>query len=143
MAIQRWNPLSNLRRMEEDMFKMFPRNFGSLAPRLDQSAGSLPTMDAYYTDESLVLNAAVPGFKANNVDLSVRDNWLVLKGNKEADEKQFVLKESAFDAFHRAMRLPNGLQPEKAQASFEDGILTITIPKSEATRTTMHKIDIK
>ena len=143
MTIQRWNPLSNLRRMEEDMFKMFPRNFGSLAPRLDQSAGSLPTMDAYYTDDSLVLRAAAPGFKADDVELSINGNWLALKGQKEAEEVQYVMKERGFDAFRRTMRLPRGLQPENAEAAFQDGILTITIPKSEETKTTMHKIDIK
>ncbi len=142
MAIQRWNPLSNLRRMEEEMFKMFPRNLGSTVSRLE-NGGSLPTMDAFYTDDSLVLEAAVPGFKADNVDLGIRDNWLVLKGRKESDDKQFVMKESAFDTFHRAMRLPNGLKPEAAEASFEDGILTITIPKSEETKTRAHKIAIK
>ena len=141
MTIQRWNPFNNLRRMEHDMFRMFPHNSGPMTPHRTHN-GTLP-MDAYYTDESLVLRAAAPGFKADDVDLSVSGNWLVLKGRKESEEKQYVMKERGFDAFHRTMRLPKGLQPENTEASFEDGILTITIPKSEETKDMVHKIAIK
>ncbi len=141
MAIQRWNPFHNLRRMERDVFRMFPHNFGQM-PRHGTSGGALP-MDAFYTDESLVLRAAAPGFKADDVDLSISGNWLVMKGRKESEEKQYVMKEHGFNAFHRTMRLPRGLQPEMAEASFQDGILTITIPKSEETKAQVHKIDIK
>ncbi len=143
MAIQRYNPFHNLRRMEQDMFGTFPRNFGFMAPN-PAPATTLP-MDAFYTDESLILKAAAPGFKADDVDLSVSGNWIVLKGKKEtenADDKRFVLKERGFDAFHRAMRLPKGLQPEKAEASFQDGVLTIAIPKSEDAKPHTHKIAI-
>ena len=141
MAIQRWNPFHNLRRMERDVFRMFPHNYG-LMPRHGTPENALP-MDAFYTDESLVLRAAAPGFKADDVDLSISGNWLVMKGRKESEEKQYVMKEHGFNAFQRTMRLPRGLQPEMAEASFEDGILTITIPKSEETKAQIHKIDIK
>ena len=141
MAIQRWNPFHNLRRMEHDMFRTFPHNYVRM-PRYRAPVNALP-MDAFYTDESLVLRAAAPGFKADDVDLSISGNWLVLKGNKEAEEKQYVMQEHGFNAFHRTMRLPRGLQPEMAEASFEDGILTITIPKSEETKAKVHNIDIK
>ena len=140
MAIQRWNPFHNLRRTGHDVFRMFPHM--GLMPRHGTPMSGLP-VDAYYTDESLILRAAAPGFKADDVDLSVSGNWLVLKGSRETEEKQYVMKEHGFNSFHRTMRLPKGLQPENAQASFEDGILTITIPKSEETKTAMHKIDVK
>ena len=141
MAIQRYNPFANLRGMENDVFRMFPRRFGFMPPMQTPSA-ALP-VDAFYTDESLVLRAAAPGFKADNVDLSISGNYLVLKGRKETEENEYLMKERGFDAFHRTLRLPKGLQPEKADAAFEDGILTITIPKSEETKTQMHKIAIK
>ena len=144
MAIQRRNPFNNLRGMEHGMFRTFPHNLGLMYPMNPHhhQNGALP-MDAFYTDESLVLRAAAPGFKADDVDLNISGNWLVLKGCKEAEEKQYVMKERGFDAFHRTMRLPKGLQSEKAEASFEDGILTITIPKSEETKAEVHKIAIK
>ena len=141
MAIQRYNPFANLRRMENDIFGMFPRRFGFM-PSTQTNAAALP-VDAFYTDESLVLRAAAPGFKADNVDLSISGNYLVLKGRKETEENEYVMKERGFNAFHRTLRLPKGLQPEKADAAFEDGILTITIPKSEETKTQVHKIAIK
>ena len=141
MAIQRYNPFANLRRMENDMFGMFPRRFGFMPPS-QAPAAALP-VDAFYTNESLVLRAAAPGFKADNVDLSISGNYLVLEGRKETEENEYVMKERGFDAFHRTLRLPKGLQPEKADAAFEDGILTITIPKSEETKAQVHKIAIK
>ena len=141
MAIQRWNPFHNLRRMERDVFRTFPLSYG-LVPRHGTPVSALP-MDAFYTDESLVLQAAAPGFKADDVDLSVNGNWLVLKGRKETEEQQYVMKEHGFNAFHRTMRLPRGLNLEKASASIGNGILTITIPKSEETKAQVHKIDIK
>ena len=141
MAIQRYNPFANLRRMENAVFRMFPRRFGFM-PSMQTPAAALP-VDAFYTDESLVLRAAAPGFKADNVDLSVSGNYLILKGRKETEENEYLMKERGFDAFHRTLRLPKGLQPEKADAAFEDGILTITIPKSEETKAQVHKIAIK
>ena len=144
MAIQRWNPFNNLSPWDASMLRLFPHRYRSMTPMPAFSShnGALP-MDAFYTDESLVLRAAAPGFKADDVDLNISGNWLVLKGRKEAEEKQYVMKERGFDAFHRTMRLPRGLQPEKTEASFEDGILTITIPKSEKTKAEVHKIAIK
>ena len=148
MAIQRWNPFKNLTPLDESMMRLFPHRFPGM-PRMNPNLslfgyhGGALQVDAFYTDESLVLRAAAPGFKADDVDLSISGNWLVMKGRKESEEKQYVMKEHGFNAFHRTMRLPRGLQPEMAEASFQDGILTITIPKSEETKAQVHKIDIK
>lgn len=144
MAIQRYNPFRNLPPWNASMLRLFPHRYRrmNLMPRHGMSMNHLP-MDAFYTDDSLVLRATAPGFKADDVELSINGNWLVLKGKKEAEEIQYVMKERGFDAFHRTMRLPNGLQTEKAEAAFQDGILTITIPKSEESKTQVHKIDIK
>lgn len=141
MAIQRYNPFYNLRKMEHDMFRMFPRNLGTMMPHRGYNA-TLP-VNAFYTDESLVLRASAPGFKPDDVDLTINGNWLVIKGSRDRDDQQYVMKERVLDAFHRAMRLTKGLHAEKAEASFEDGILTITIPKTEDAKPLVHNIDIK
>ena len=144
MAIQRWTPLANLRKVEDDMFRMWPHYFRSFTtmPSSRHRNGGLP-IDAFFTEDALVLRAAAPGFKAEDVDLTVTGNNLVLKGAKESIEKEYLVREGFSDSFHRAMTLPKGLQADKAEASFEDGMLTITIPKSEEVKAQVHKIEVK
>ena len=144
MAIQRWTPLANLRRIDNDMYRMWPHLFRSFAPmhHARHGSGGVP-VDAFFTEDALVMRAATPGYKATDVDLTVTGDKLVLKGSKESLQKEYLLREGFTDSFHRAMTLPKGLQTDKAEAHFEDGMLTITIPKSEEVKAQVHKIEVK
>ncbi|MFB3092335.1 MAG: Hsp20/alpha crystallin family protein, partial [Dehalococcoidia bacterium] len=94
-----------------------------------------------------VVRATIPGFKAEDVDLTVTGDRLVLKGEvkgeKETKEERYLIRESRSASFHRSLALPKGLKTEKAEAAYEDGVLTVTIPKTEEVKAETHKIKVK
>jgi HSP20 family protein len=90
-------------------------------------------MDVYMTDEDLVLIAAGPGMPPEDVDITLAGDTLTLKGEIKAplENVNYVIQERPFGKFQRTLRLNIPVQAEKAEASFERGILTLTVPKQE------------
>ncbi|MEJ5226162.1 MAG: Hsp20/alpha crystallin family protein, partial [Anaerolineales bacterium] len=82
--------------------------------------------------------AALPGLKAEDVQISVTGDVLTLRGEfKQADEKKeatYHIREQRYGAFERSVMLPTDVQTDKARADFENGVLTITLPKAEAVK---------
>jgi len=110
----------------------FTRPFFSI--RDGGSTGSAPAIDMYQTDNEVVVKAALPGIKANEVQINVTNDILTLRGEtKYEDEKKnksWHIREHRWGAFERSVRLPTGVISHKAKADFDNGILTITLPKS-------------
>jgi HSP20 family protein len=99
---------------------------------------SAPAIDMYQTDDEVVVKAAVPGVKADDVQISVTDNVLSIKGEtkqkEETREKAWHIREQRWGMFERNVMLPSDVVADKARAEFEDGVLTITLPKAEEAR---------
>jgi HSP20 family protein len=96
---------------------------------------SSPAVDMYQTDDEVVVKAALPGFKADEVQINVTGDVLVLRGEmKHAEEKKdqaWHIREQHWGSFERSIALPTDVRADKANADFENGILTITLPKAE------------
>jgi HSP20 family protein len=96
---------------------------------------SVPAIDMYQTDEELVVKASIPGFKAENVQISVTGDVLTLRGEvKQEDEKKekaWHIREQRWGSFERTVALPTLVVADKAKAEFENGILIVTLPKAE------------
>ena len=92
-------------------------------------------LDAYQTDEELVVKVALPGVKAEDVEITITGDSLNIKGEVNAEEEvereDYFCQECHYGTFSRTLFLPIPVKAEKAEATFERGILTITIPKSE------------
>ena len=92
-------------------------------------------LDVYATDEDLVVEANLPGVKPEEVEITVEGNTLTIAGEKRSsrneDEGSTLLTEIRRGAFSRTLTLPAGLEPDRATATFEDGVLTLRIPKAE------------
>jgi HSP20 family protein len=95
----------------------------------------MPPVDVFESGESIVLKADLPDVKKDEVDISIENNTLTLKGErkmeKETTEKNFYRMERSYGTFTRSFTLPPTIAPEKVEASFENGVLTITLPKRE------------
>jgi HSP20 family protein len=102
------------------------------------SAWSTPAIDMYQTDNEVVVKASLPGIKADEVQINVTGDVLTLKGEMKHDEekkdKSWQIREHRWGAFERSVMLPTGVVSDKAKADFENGILTITLPKSESVK---------
>jgi HSP20 family protein len=96
---------------------------------------SVPAIDMYQTDDEIVVKAALPGIKADEVQINVTGEVLTLKGEvkheEEKQEKAWHIREQRFGSFERSVVLPTDVVADKAKADFENGILTITLPKAE------------
>jgi HSP20 family protein len=99
---------------------------------------SSPAIDMYQTDNEVVVKAALPGIQADEVQINVTGDILTIKGEmkheEEKKDKSWHIREQRWGAFERSLTLPTGVISEKAKADFENGILTITLPKSEAVK---------
>jgi HSP20 family protein len=96
---------------------------------------SLPAIDMYQTNDEVVVKAAVPGLKADDVQINVTGDTLFIKGEAKQEEekkdKTYHIREQRWGSFERSVMLPTNVIADKAKAEFENGILTITLPKAE------------
>jgi HSP20 family protein len=135
MNIVHWEPFKEMvslrdamDRLLEDGLARHPR----LRPRLGE--WELP-IDMYQTADELVVKASVPVLKPEEVDISITGDTLTIKGEhkeeQEIKEENYLYKERRYGTFSRSMLIPIKVKSDKAEAVFEDGILTLTLPKAE------------
>ncbi len=131
----RWEPMgvSSLRQAMDRLFEdSFARSTGLLAG----IRGESPAIDMYQTDKEVVVKASVPGMKAEDLEISVTGDMLTLKGvhreEQEVEDENYFRKEMRFGSFMRTLEIPVPTKIDKAEAEFEDGVLTVTLPKTEA-----------
>ena len=102
---------------------------------LKDGGWSAPAVDMYQTDDEVVVKAALPGFKANDVQINITGDVLTLRGEmkhqEEKKDKAWHIREHRWGSFERSIALPTEVTADKAVADFENGILTITLPKAE------------
>jgi len=129
------------RLFEEPFFR--PR--GWLVPRLWEE--ETLAIDMYQTDEAVVVKTSVPGIKPEDIEITVTGDTLSIRGETRAEEEvkeeKYIRRERSFDAFSRQISLPRGLLTDEAEASFENGVLTITIPKAEEVKGKTIEVKVK
>jgi len=140
----RFEPLREMVTLREAMDRLFDDAF--TRPYGTDSLGA-PAIDLYQTDEEVVLLASLPGLKADNVQISVTGELLTLKGEfkekQEMKEEAYHLRERRYGSFERTVSLPTEVVADKARAEFEDGILTIRLPKAEEVKPRMITVKAK
>jgi HSP20 family protein len=148
VSIVRWQPFSDMVTLRQAMDRLFEDSFVR-PPRFAAAfadEGNLP-IDMYQTNDSVVVRASVPGVKPEEVEVTITGDMLTIKGETRAEEEvkkdSFFRQEISYGAFSRSVVLPSSLQPDKAEATFENGVLTLTIPKAEATKPKQIKIKPK
>jgi HSP20 family protein len=103
-----------------------------------------PRIDISETDAAYKIEAELPGINQEELDVKIDNNILTIKGKKEdikeEKEKNYHLRERYYGAFQRSISLPNNIEPEKIKASFESGVLNISVPKND--KRTPKKIEI-
>ncbi len=134
VSLVRYQPFTRMSSLRQAMDRVFDERF--FVPyrfftfRSDETA----PIDVYHTEKEVVVKAALPGLKPEEVDISLSGDYLTIKGEIKAEEKiereDYLYREHRYGAFSRSIVLPGELQTDKAEASFEDGILIVTIPKS-------------
>ena len=104
-------------------------------------------VDVAETDKELKVSAELPGINEADIDVRVSDGMLVISGEKKAeskvDEEGYVLHERSFGRVERALPLPDGIDEDAAQATFKNGVLNVTIPKTAQAQSSAKRIPVK
>lgn len=136
----RWEPAREMMTLREAMDRLFDEAFTQPFSLIRESGSvwSSPAIDMYQTDNDVIVKAALPGIKPEDVQINLSGDVLTIKGEvkqeEEKKEKSWYIREQRWGAFERAIRLPTAVIADRAKADFENGILTITLPKSKESR---------
>ena len=134
-----------LSRMRDQFSQIFEQPDFALSDLL--GGGWLPAVDVLEDKDKLTVKAELPGFKREELDVSVEDNNLILSGERKSDEEckdgEFFRSERFYGRFHRVISLPSSVDMAQIQAKYRDGVLTVTLPKSEHARAKQIEVGIE
>lgn len=142
--------LSPIGRMEDLMEDFIRRSFGrpfwAHMPRMIDEV-EMSSVDIYEEGNNIVFKSELPGISKDDLDIKLTDDTITISGEKKKEEKierkNYYRIERSFGSFKRSFALPSGVQSDKAKASFKDGILQVTIPKSEEAKKKEKKIKVE
>jgi HSP20 family protein len=139
------NPLLSLQREVDRLFDDVLRA-GTSGFERQPASMVVPQINVSETDRELRITAELPGVSDKDIDVSLDGDILTVRGEKKLERKEekenFHFLERSFGSFQRAIRIPFPVEPDKVQAHFENGVLTVTIPKSEA-QARARRIEVK
>ena len=148
MNIVRWQPLSDLVTLRQAMDHFFD-DWGKPTSQLVNpfsEMGSMP-VDMYQTDKAVVVKASLPGMEPEEVDISITGDVVTLKGEHkeehEVKEENYLRREHRYGTYYRSLRIPVPIETEDAEAYFDNGILTLILPKMEEAKSKQIKVKPK
>jgi HSP20 family protein len=137
--VMRWEPFRDMVTLRDAMDRLFEDSFlrphGAWREMDGQRALRLP-LDVYMTPVEVVIHASVPGLRPEDVQLTLEGDTLTIKGEMKApmDNVDYILQERPYGQFSRTLTFNIPIQADKAEASFENGVLTLVVPKAEAVK---------
>ncbi len=136
MSIDRRRMTGGYVPLRDAINQLFEGSF--ITPQMMGGAASFPPVDMYLTENEAIIEMAAPGVNPDDVNISVTGDTVTVSGEAKrathAQKSQPYHEEIWRDRFQRSFQLPIQVDPNKAEASFENGILTLVLPKTEATR---------
>jgi len=136
-----WSPISEVERVRREFDKLFDEFF---SPANVSEYTFIPAVDLYETDTDVVIKAEIPGVKKDDIEISVKDNFVHIKAEKkeEVEEKKENLHrvERFYGKVERVIPLPVDVKSDQAKAEYKDGVLEIRIPKEKVSKETKIKI---
>jgi len=141
-TMMRWDPFQDLRSAQDEMAQMNPTLAHALGLHGQQQGSGraattawAPALDISERKDAYLVTVELPGLKPEDLDITMEDGLLTIKGERqftsESSEQQYHRVERSYGAFRRAITLPAHVMAEGIQASFEDGVLQILVPKAE------------
>ena len=145
MVMQRWEPLRELRQMENTMNRLW-RGFGGLPDYPGGEEQWNIAIDVIRKPEEIEVKASVPGIKPEDIDVSVEDNVLMIKAEKKTESEHkdaaYLVKEMTSGSYYRALRLPETVDTAKIGCEYENGVLSISLPKAEEKKKKQIKVNV-
>jgi HSP20 family protein len=136
MALIRWEPVRELGTIQNEMNRLFNSFFDTPTPGNGQTLRRwIPAMDLIETETDFVLRADLPGLSEADVNIELEDNVLTVSGERKEEHEDrkagYYRVERSSGAFRRSLTLPEGVDPASVKATFDRGVLEVTVPKPE------------
>jgi len=144
MSITRWDPFGDMMSLRDAMERLFAESV--VRPQATNSGGgsgsgtSSLALDVHEQGDDYVVSAPIPGVNPDDVDITVRGDMLRIRGERHeqhqegGENKRYLMREQRFGSFERVIQLPSSVRADGAKADFKNGVLTITLPKSEESK---------
>ena len=130
--VRHWSPSRELEEWERRFVEIFGHPFLPAIWRTGER-GWMPAVDVFEKEDRFVVKAELPGIKEGDIDVSVTDDMLTIKGEKktetEVKEENYHRSERAYGSFFRSIPIPSGVDTDKVEANYENGVLEVTMPK--------------
>ena len=141
------NPVAALQRDINRIFDGFWKQFDPPFGAVDQALGLAgPRAEVVETEDKVEVSVELPGMDDEDVELSVTDDVLTIKGEKKIEREDsrrgYLLAERSYGSFHRSIPLPPGVDTDKTSAAFKKGVLTVTLPKTAGAHSQVKKITV-
>ena len=143
-AIIRWNPAREMVRLSDAMDRMFEDSWTRQGERRMDRETRLP-IDVYTTPNEIILMANVPGLKPDEVSITLEGDTLAISGEIKPpmENVDYIFQERPYGKFNRTLTINVPVDVDKVEATFENGVLIITVPKAEAARPKTIKVEAK
>jgi len=145
--------LSTFEEMERRVEDLFRMPFSLMEPsrwarkRMSEMEGVSPRVDIFEEGGNFVVKAEIPGMKKKDIEVSLTNDMVTISGEKKHEEKvekkDYYRLERSYGSFSRSFRLPKEVQTDKARATFKDGVLEVTVPKTEEAKKKEKKIAVE
>ncbi|GAB4287477.1 MAG: Hsp20/alpha crystallin family protein [Coriobacteriia bacterium] len=146
MAIMRWDPFGEVLSMQRELDRLVRRfGVGGGSDSPSSAAPWMPRIDVRTEGDDMVVYAELPGLEREDIDVSVTDGVLTIKGERKAESEQkgqgWLIRERSYGAFERSLALPESVDADAIQADYHDGVLEVHVPKAaEALKPKTHRI---
>jgi len=132
-----WAPFRELDRLRRDFDELLDRFLGGRLSR--ESPGNEPALESYVDRGRLVVRADLPGVDPKDVEITATGDLLTIRGKREQQRedkgRDFIHREIAYGRFERVVKLPGGVNPDQIKASYNNGVLELTVPLPEQSQT--------
>ena len=130
-----WPSLGRLSDLRNEIDRLFEAPFAELAQASNLLSGWTPALDVHEDKDNVYVRAEVPGMQKSDIEVSLHDGMLSISGERKQESKheegEVHRAERFFGRFHRSVTLPAPVAADKVKAQYKDGVLTVTLPKTE------------
>ena len=134
-GVEAWGPIGQLTSVRDELNRLFNSTFGESGRPSDLFGMWTPALDLYEGKDDFVVRAELPGMSKEEIEITLHDGALSISGERKAEERSEESEthrtERFFGRFQRTLELPKPVKSDEVKAAYKDGILTITLPKTE------------
>ena len=147
MALVRWSPIRNAFTVNSEIDRLFDNFLSERMGSSDDLSDGIPAIDVEETEQEFLITSEIPGMQKKDIKISFENNYLNLSGEKKASnetkDRNFYRKERSYGRFSRSVPVPTGVMLDKIEAEYEQGVLTVKIPKTEEAKPKNIEIKVK